>query len=101
MEENTLSQCPGRLEISSRCSLPKIPGRTYSTLNQNNSVLPLTARRSWQQELEEAQKALNEHKAKGEEQTNLWRRLEREVKEAKVSKPLPSLGFDGVHAEYR
>lgn len=45
----------------------------------------LTACRSWQQELEEAQKAYNEYKAKVDEQLNLRRKLDREVKEAKVN----------------
>ena len=41
--------------------------------------------RSWQQDLEEAQKAYNEYKVKVDDQLNLWRRLGREVKEAKVN----------------
>ena len=41
--------------------------------------------RSWQQDLEEAQKTFNEYKAKAEEQSNLWKRLGREAKEARVS----------------
>lgn len=41
--------------------------------------------RSWQQDLEDAQNAYKEHKAKVEEQSNLHRKLVREIKEAKVS----------------
>lgn len=45
----------------------------------------LTPCRSWQLELEEARKVYNEYKAKVDEQLNLRRKLEREVREAKVN----------------